>query len=384
MTYNHTKPYNDLPLLPPLQPLETNVVLKRAIDAHRALAELKGAARLIPNQEILLNSIALQEARSSSAIENIVTTNDELFRAAADETVVSDPATKEVLRYREALWHGYKRLRQRPLSTNLFVEIMQSVTKSTSSVRKVPGTHIARGDGSVVYTPPDGESIIRDKLANLESFIHVDDGLDPLVKLAAVHYQFEAIHPFHDGNGRTGRIVNILFLVDKGLLDLPILYLSGYILAHKPDYYQYLLSVTEQATWEPWTLFMLDAVRATAQETHQRIKRIVGLMEDTQKRVQAAAPKIYSKDLIEALFIQPYCKLSFIQDTLEVARQTAAIYLKALVGIKVIESVQKGREVYYLNKKLMLLLSRDMLENLTHPKNVLENQKKSNTRPATN
>ena len=258
--FDRTRPFNDLPLLPPPVQLETPAVLKKVIGASRALAELKGAGHVIPNQAILINSIVLQEARLSSEIENIVTTNDELYRALDDERASTSAEAREVLRYREALWHGFETLKKKPLSTRLFVEIVRLIRKTNLDVRKVPGTRIVNNRGEVVYTPPEGEAAIRDKLADLERFIHADDGLDPLVKMAVVHYQFEAIHPFTDGNGRTGRILNILFLVERGLLELPVLYLSHYIIRNRPAYYAGLRSVTEEGAWEPWVLYMLDAV----------------------------------------------------------------------------------------------------------------------------
>ena len=238
MIFDRIRPFNDLPLLPPPVELETRPVLKKVISATRALAELKGVANLIPDQAILINGIILQEARLSSEIENIVTTSDDLYRAASDKLFQGEPATKEVLRYREALWHGFDSLKSRPLSTNLFVEIVKIIRQVDSGIRRAPGTVIANPAGEVIYTPPEGESVIREKLANLESFMHSENGLDPLVKLAAIHYQFEAIHPFPDGNGRTGRIINILFLVENGLLDLPILYLSHYIIQKKSEYFE--------------------------------------------------------------------------------------------------------------------------------------------------
>jgi Fic family protein len=230
-------PFNDLPPLPPKINLDTVEILKKTILANRSLAELKGLVNAIPNPDILINGIILQEARLSSEIENIVTTNDELYKAASDEKLSTDPQSKEILRYREALWYGYKNLKKKPLSTNLFIEIAEIIKdKKNMGIRRVPGTKIANSKGEVIYTPPEGESVIRDKLAHLEKFIHHEEKLDPLVKLALAHYQFEAIHPFTDGNGRTGRIINILFLVEQGLLDKPVLFLSHYILNKRQAY----------------------------------------------------------------------------------------------------------------------------------------------------
>jgi len=242
MSFNPLKPYNDLPLLPPKVEVETKVVLKKAISAGRTLAELKGLGDTIPNQSMLINTLVLQEARASSAIENIVTTNDALFKAFTAGSPQVDPATKEVLRYREALWEGFNALKKKPiLTSNVFIKIVQIIKQNEQGIRKAAGTVVGNPrTGEVFFTPPKGESIIREKLKNLEEFIHAEDNIDPLIKLALIHYQFEAIHPFYDGNGRTGRIVNILFLVMKGLIELPVIYLSKYIIEHKSEYYRLL------------------------------------------------------------------------------------------------------------------------------------------------
>lgn len=253
MAFDHLKPYNDLPLLPPTQDIETKAILKKVISAGRALAELKGLGETIPNQAILVNSIILQEAKASSEVENIITTHDALFRAFTAQTGQINPATKEVLRYREALWEGFNILHKRPfLTTNLFIRIVQTIRANQAGIRNTPGTKVLNAaTGEVVFTPPEGETLIREKLKNLEEYIHAEDRVDPLIKLALIHYQFEAIHPFTDGNGRTGRIVNILYLVSKGLLDLPVLYLSKHIIEQKSDYYRLLRSVTKDGEWAP-------------------------------------------------------------------------------------------------------------------------------------
>ncbi|OOH72896.1 Fic family protein [Leptospirillum ferriphilum] len=357
MIFDRNRPFNDLPLLPPPVELETRPVLKKVISATRALAELKGVANLIPDQAILINGIILQEARLSSEIENIVTTSDDLYRAASDKLFQGESATKEVLRYREALWHGFDSLKSRPLSTNLFVEIVKIIRQVDSGIRRAPGTVIANPAGEVIYTPPEGESVIREKLANLESFMHSDNGLDPLVKLAAIHYQFEAIHPFPDGNGRTGRIINILFLVEKGLLDLPILYLSHYIIQKKSEYYRGLRAVTEEQRWEQWVLYVLDAIETTAYQTIERISQIRALMEKFQGTIQEKAPHIYSKDLIELVFQHPYCKIQFLIDAKIARRQTASQYLKTLASLNLLNPVKRGREIYYVNESLITALS---------------------------
>ena len=253
MSFDPNVPYNDLPLLPPSTEIESKEILRKVANAGRALAELKGLGKTIPNQSLLVNSIVLQEAKASSEIENIVTTNDALFKAFTAQTSNVGSSTKEVLRYREALWNGYKQLnKQNILSTNLFIQLVQIIKKNQAGIRKIPGTNIYNvATNEIIYTPPDGELVIREKLKNLEDYIHSKDDIDPLIKLALIHYQFEAIHPFSDGNGRTGRIINILYLVQQGLLELPVLYLSKFIIDKKNDYYHLIRQVTEQDLWEP-------------------------------------------------------------------------------------------------------------------------------------
>ena len=358
MPFNRQQPYNDLPLLPPTTELETRAVLKQAISANRVLANLRGLAAKIPNQGLLINSIVLQEARLSSEIENIVTTNDELYRAAANGDGKTDPHTKEVLRYREALHFGFKALRERPLNSNLFIELVQLIKQVDIGIRAIPGTALKNDLGEVIYTPPVGEAVIRDKLANLEQFIHADDGLDPLVKMAVMHYQFEAIHPFPDGNGRTGRILNLLFLVEQQLLDIPVLFLSRYIITHRQDYYAGLRGVTESQDWERWVLFMLKAVESTAQQTFEQVNRILALMEEVRERVQREAENIYSKDLVEAIFMQPYTKIAFLVEAGIAKRQTASRYLQTLAAMGVLREEQVGREKYYINDALFAELTR--------------------------
>lgn len=355
---NRDQPYNDLPPLPPLGNLETTAVLKKAIAANRRLAELKGLVNSIPNQAILVNGIILQEARLSSEIENIVTTNDELYKAAADEKLATNPHAKEVLLYRQALWHGFNSLKKKPLSTNLFIEIAEIIKGQSIGIRRVPGTKIGNSKGEIIYTPPEGESVIRDKLSNLEQFLHAEDGIDPLIKLAVLHYQFEAIHPFVDGNGRTGRIINILFLVEKGLLDTPILFLSHYILRTKSSYYTGLRNITEQGSWVDWIMYMLEAIETTAVETQQRVHNILIAMEEAKKLIQNKAPKIYSKDLIDIIFQHPYCKIRFLETVGLAKRQTAAVYLQTLEELGLLKSIKIGIEKYYINNKLIKILSK--------------------------
>lgn len=360
MSFNRNKPYNDLPRLPPDAELETPAVLKSAIGANRALAELKGKAGSIPNQSILINSIILQEAKASSEIENVVTTNDRLYEAFAAGDRNYDPQTKEVLRYREALWKGFNALDNRRLSTSLFVDLVQTIKQNEEGIRNTPGTVIANPNTrKIIYWPPEGEKLIRGLLANLEEYMYAtDSGVDPLVQMAVVHYQFEAIHPFDDGNGRTGRILNILFLVMKDLLNLPILYLSDHIISRKGDYYRMLREVTEQQAWEPWILFMLDAVQATAEKTMQRIDGIRALLDETIEKAREELPdRVYSKELVELLFEQPYCKIKFLVDRSIAKRQTAGDYLSELEKAGILKSKQVGRENLYLNTKLYDLFS---------------------------
>lgn len=361
MTFDPRQPYNDLPPLPPPGEVETKAVLKQAISANRALAELKGQGALIPNQAMLVNTLVLQEAKASSEIENIVTTNDALFRAMAAGSGTVDPATKEVLRYREALWSGFNRVRKDAwLNADLLVDVVRALTLDKRGIRNKPGTVIGnRLTGEIVYTPPEGEPLIRRKLDELETFLYAADGLDPLVKLALAHYQFEAIHPFFDGNGRTGRILNILYLVVQGLLDLPVLYLSRRIIDSRPEYYRLLREVTENGGWEAWVLYMLKALETTAQMTLQRVLAIRALLEETLTLAKSKLPaRVYSKELIELIFRQPYTKGQFVVDAHLAERQTAAEYLKELEKIRVLKSHKTGKENLYLNVKLYELLSK--------------------------
>jgi Fic family protein len=361
MKFDPAKPYNDLPLLPPKVDVETKPILKKTISAGRALAELKGLGETIPNQSILINSLVLQEAKASSEIENIITTEDALFRAFTAATTQIDPATKEVLRYREALWEGYNMLKKNnPLTTNLFIKVYQIIKQNKSGIRNTPGTKIKNvSTGKIVFTPPEGERIIRDKLSNLEKYIHKENLVDPLIKLAVIHYQFETIHPFTDGNGRAGRILNTLYLAQKGLLDLPVLYLSKYIIEKKTDYYRLLRRVTEYGEWEPWILYMLDGIEKTAVFTRERILAIRALMSKTAERAKKELPaRVYSKELIELLFHQPYTKGQFLIDARIAKRQTAAEYLRELEKIGILEAHKIGKEILYLNTALYSLLSR--------------------------
>lgn len=354
-----TVPYNDLPPLPPKEELETRAVLKACIEARAALAELKQSCALIPNPTVLINAIPLLEAQASSEIENIVTTTDRLFRYA-DGADPGDPATREALRYRTAVHHGFQALAERPLSTRLAAELCGLIKNRDMDIRRIPGTALANDAlGEVIYTPPVGEARLRDLLANFERFLHEATDLDPLVRMAVAHYQFEAIHPFTDGNGRTGRILNLLYLVEQGLLTQPVLYLSRYILRHKADYYRLLLAVTREAAWEPWLLYMLAAVTETARLTSADIEHIRFCMDHTARYVRAAAPNVYSRELVELIFAQPYCRIANVVAAGIGNRQTASSHLKKLCSIGVLEELVVGREKLFLHPRYLQLLTRE-------------------------
>jgi Fic family protein len=357
--FDRNKPNNALPRLPPEINLDLPALLKQSIQANRALGELKGLAHTLPNPAILINAIILQEARASSEIENIVTTQDALFKAFASPSENTDPQTKEVLRYREAVWCGYQTLKKKPvITTNLLIQLVQIIRQNTDGIRKIPGTTVSRTDGTVTYTPPDGESLIRNKLSELEKFIHANGGaIDPLIKMALIHYQFEAIHPFSDGNGRTGRILNVLYLIQQGFLDLPMLYLSGALIRKKNDYYRNLQNVTEKQQWIPWIEYMLSALTGTARSTNNKILRIQALFEDTLKRASRNLPSyMFSKELIEILFEHPYSKVQFLVDRGIAGRQRASVYLQELEKIGLLQRVKSGRENLFLNTGLMEVL----------------------------
>ena len=356
------RPHNDLPGLPPAVDLETKAVLKQCISARAALGELKQAVELIPNPHMLINTLPLLEAQASSEIENVVTSADELFRHL--EAVGSaDSATKEALRYREALLQGARERVRRPLGTRLAESICSRIKGVEMGVRRVPGTALVNtGTGQVIYTPPVGEELLRNLLANWERFLHKETSLDPLVRLAVSHYQFEAIHPFTDGNGRTGRVLNSLLLVEQGLLPLPVLYLSRYIIAHKADYYGLLLDVTRQDTWEPWLLFLLRGIEETAIWTTAKIAAIRTLAVHTTEYVRAALPKIYSRELMDVVFAQPYCRIANLVAAGIAQRQAASRYLKALVEIRVLQERAIGRDKLFRHPKLMDLLTTDSNE----------------------
>ena len=351
------QPYNDLPPLPPAVELETRNLLKACIEAHKALASLRQATGHLPNPAVLINTIPILEAQASSEIENIVTTTDELFRYA-DHIDSANPATREALRYRSALYEGFQSLRQRPLCTNTAEVVCTRIKGVQMQVRQVPGTALANQlTGEVIYTPPVGEARLREKLANWERFIHEHTDIDPLIRMAVAHYQFEAIHPFSDGNGRTGRVLNLLMLVEQDLLDQPVLYLSRYIIERKADYYRLLLDVTRNGNWLEWVAYMLDAVADTARWTGAKIVAIRQLHDQACEWVRSQRPRLYSRELVDVLFNQPYCRIQNIVDADLAKRETAARYLRELVSIGVLQEQRMGKEKLFLHPAYLRLLS---------------------------
>ena len=347
-----------LPLLPPKAELETKPVLRQLAKSHRALAELKGYAATIPNKHMLINAVTINEAKDSSAIENIITTHDELYKAISQASY-RNPAAKEVARYRTALWQGYEIVQGRQLLTaNMIIDIQAIIEINRAGIRKLPGTVIQNETtGEVVYTPPIGEQRILKLMSNLEKYINDDrDGADPLIKMAVVHYQFESIHPFYDGNGRTGRIVNVLYLVLKELLDSPILYLSRYIIRKKTEYYNLLQEVRTQGKWEEWILFILKGVEETAEQTLAMAKSINAEMEAMAAEIRDKLPKMYTRDFMELLFFEFYTKIAYIEKGLGVARRTAVTYLEALEKEGFLVSEKLGKERIYQNKRLFDLV----------------------------
>jgi len=350
-------PYNDLPLLPPKADIETKQILRKAISAGRALAQLNGTLLNLPNPTLFLDTIYLQEAKASSEVENIITTNDEIFKSLVADKKIENSATKEVLSYKEALWLGLEELKTIPfITTNLCVKIVQCIKRNNSSIRNTPGTTLSNNQGEVIYTPPSGEHIIREKLANLEKFINEDETIDPLIKMAILHYQFEAIHPFTDGNGRTGRILLLLYLKLSGLLDTPAIYLSEYIIKNKTEYYRCLRDVTEKNDWEDYILFMLDMIEVTANKGLKRLNKITVVMEDTAIEIKNKLPKVYSKDLIEILFRLPYTKRQHLIDENIGNLKTVGNYLIALEENGFLKSEKVGKEKLYLNQRLLKIL----------------------------
>ncbi|MEO6321023.1 MAG: Fic family protein [Polaromonas sp.] len=352
------------PLLPDLGDIETKPVLKKLARAHQALAELKGVAASMPNQRILISTLSLQEAKDSSEIENIITTHDDLYRSDSVRHHFITLAAKEVHNYAEALRAGFERVQQTGLLTlNDILTIQAGIEENHAGFRKLPGTALKNDHtGETVYTPPQHPDDITALMSNLERFINDPDlcDWDPLTKMAVIHHQFESIHPFYDGNGRTGRVINILYLVQQGLLDTPVLYLSRYINQHKADYYRLLQTVRDNQhssePWQDWLMFMLSGVEQTARQTTTLVVQIKTLMQEVKHRLRTELPKLYSQDLINNLFHHPYTKIDFLIEELMIHRNTATKYLEELVRIGLLTKHKLGKDNYYLNTDLYDLL----------------------------
>jgi Fic family protein len=357
MSFSKDKPYNELPLLlPDASVWEKLSVYKKLAEARAALAELKGRLPIIPNPLMLINTIVLQEAKNSSTIENIFTTNDKLYKAFSSTASNADPATKEVLRYREALWNSFSHLSSPDdFSLQFAVNIFKLITGKAEEVRT--GQVYIGNSQQVIYTPPEPGNILLEKLTNWFDIALNNNEIDPLIKMAILHYQFEAIHPFSDGNGRTGRILNVLFICNEKLLDLPVLYLSKYIVDNKNDYYRLLVEVTESNVWENWILYILDAVKQTSIFTLQKINTIFENYTSVLERVRLEAKEIYSRELIDVIFSQPYCKIAILEEQKIASRNTAGKYLRKLEEMGILTSESVGKEVLYKNVSLYDILS---------------------------
>ncbi len=352
-------PYNGLPFLPvPLSKIETLKVLRQVTKSAIALAELKGLVHTLPNPSILLNAVILKEARASSEIENVITTQDKLYQAISAKGSEIDTATKEVLRYREAMLEGHHAVQSKGfLNTNTIVAIQKVLEENNAGLRRLPGTSLKNAaTGKVIYTPPDDKETILSLMKNLEDYINEENEVSPLIKLAIQHYQFESIHPFYDGNGRTGRILNVLYLILHGLLDSPVLYLSDYIIKNKADYYRLLQEVRTTDQWEEWIIFMLKAVEETSIQTINQIDAMKSLFTQTQEKMKTDASKLYNKELLELIFEQPYSKIEFVVERLGVSRTTASKYLKTLEQIGVLVPKKIWKETLYVNQALFDLL----------------------------
>jgi len=353
-------PNRKLEKLPPKNSLIENLrILKADSKASRALGELKGIAKTMPNQAMLINAIVLQEAKDSSEIENIITTQDELYKAISSNQKTINPSVKEVVNYRRAIFYGYELAKKQGfLKLRDVEEIQKIIIENNAGYRKTPGT-VLKNDktGEIVYTPPQDYNEILDLLGNfLEHYNIENTGLSPLINLAILHYQFESIHPFYDGNGRTGRILNILFLILNDLIDIPILYLSSYIIENKAEYYKLLNQVNRKSNWENWIIYMLKAIELTSIKTINKIKDITDLLNQTLEYVKDKEPKTYKKELIELLFEQPYSKIEYVVSKLKVERKAASRYLRKLESIGVLKSQKIGRENIYINEKLIEIL----------------------------
>ena len=349
----------ELQKFPPKQDIETKAVLRALNKASRVLAELKGEAQTIPNENILINTLGLQEAKDSSAIENIVTTNDELFRANVGDTV-ENIAAKEVQNYSKALKYGLELVRKHQLLTsNNIVEIQAKLEPNKPGFRKIPGTALKNSTGETVYTPPQHYNTIVELMKNLEKYINNNElhDIDPLLKMPIIHYQFESIHPFFDGNGRTGRIINILYLVQQQLLDIPVLYLSKYIIQNKTEYYRHLQNIRTTNNYENWLIWLLNGVIETSKDTITLIQEVKGLMDEYTEKIRETYPKMYSKDLVENLFKHPYTKIEFVMNDLQVSKPTAIQYLNNLIKLGLLVKEKRWKTNYYINEKLYKLFT---------------------------
>jgi Fic family protein len=357
MNYNPNLPYNDLPSLPPASEIETKFTLRACANARAALGELKGAGGRIPNQSVLINAIVLQEAKASSEIENIVTTQDRLYEAMAGSKQ-DDPYTKEVLRYREALAHGCSEMRElrRPISTNAAVTLCGAIRGVESPIRSDGTALVNETTKSIIYTPPSGKNLLLSLLDNLFAFLSKPGGIDPLIRMAVAHYQFEAIHPFSDGNGRTGRILNILYLLQQELLEIPVLYLSRHIIDNKSLYYHNLREVTEHGRWEDWIIYMLEGVEQTARQTAKKIYEIDQLMNSMKRKMRSVLPKTYSRELLDILFTQPYCRISDGVEAKLGSRITIGKYFARLVEHGFLSKVTFGKTNVYINTAFLEVL----------------------------
>ncbi|MFH5232357.1 Fic family protein [Antrihabitans spumae] len=356
--WNPEAPYNALPPPPTVDELETKLVLKAAIGANAAVAQLDQAVVSIPNPTVLINTIPLLEAQASSEIENVVTTADALFQHLEDEKG-ADPATRETLRYRTALRNGFETTLDRGLTAGTAALVCSTIKNREMKVRAVPGTRIANtATGKIAYSPPEGQHLITEKLGEWESFIHSDDGMDPLVRMAVAHYQFEAIHPFSDGNGRTGRILNILMLVEAGLLRFPVLYLSRYIIDTKQDYYRLLQNVTADDAWEEWILYILSGIERTSRATLRKIEDIRLLQADFNERAREASKGGANAELRSILFEQPYCRIRTVVERCRVSRPTATSWLDDLAKADLLQDMKVGRDRLFINREFLELLVR--------------------------
>lgn len=360
MIFDPTKPHNTLPDLPPAHDVETKKILRACIGARAALASLKEAGSLIPNQSVLINTIPLREAQASSEIENIVTTANELFAHASAQESLTAPATKEAFQYHLALYEGFLSLSQKPLSTATATAVCSKIKNVDMAIRATTGTQLKNDlTGEVIYTPPVGQDFLKDKMSDWERFVHHQSDIDPLIRMAIAHYQFEAIHPFADGNGRTGRILNILFLVKEELLTLPVLYLSRHIVRNKQAYYSSLQNVTQNEDWETFILYMLEAIEETAIWTTQKIKAICALIDETDRHIQTHLPSIHSRELVDAIFNTPYSTITNLVERNVAKRATASKYLNALEEIKVMMMFKRGHTKIFAHRKYVELLISD-------------------------